>query len=244
MRIVLAIPALNEESVIRDTVERTVDFVEANFPEDEFRIVVVDNGSTDRTGEIVRELAGRRPDRIAYRRLERRGKGLAIRTAWAENPADIHAFLDADLSTDLASLPALIEGVRKNGGLAIGSRYHPDSTVERTILRRLFSLAYRLTLKAVLNTKIGDLPCGFKALSSATVRKILPLVKNDSWFFDTELAIRTERAGYPVTEIPITWHEVNDPNRRTRVSLVRVSAEYLRNSWRLRRELGRKNDHA
>ncbi|MBN1584900.1 glycosyltransferase [Candidatus Uhrbacteria bacterium] len=239
MRILLAIPALNEEAVIRETVEKTAAFVSANFPGDDFRIAVADNGSTDRTWEIVREMEGKYPGRVFGLKTGRPGKGLAIRTAWSEHPADICAFMDADLSTDLRSLPALIDACR-SGGMAIGSRQHPGSVTERTLLRRIFSACYRLALKAILGTRISDLPCGFKAISAGIAGKILPETESDGWFFDTELTIRAERAGYPITEIPIRWHEANDPDRRSRVSLIKVSAEYLKNAWRLRGEFRKK----
>ena len=237
--IILAIPSLNEETVLRDTVEKTLAFVSEKMPNDNFRIVIVDNGSSDRTQEIGRALAAEHPDQVIYQRLEQRGKGLAVRDAWTKHEGDIYAFMDADLATDLKSLPPLINYCPDNG-MAIGSRYLPESEVKKSITRRIFSWGYRLTLKTVLETKIHDLPCGFKAASAKVVRDVFPDVKNNAWFFDTELTIRAEKKGLPIVEVPVKWHEVNQADRPSRVSLSKVAREYLERSWALRRELFRK----
>ena len=237
--IILAIPSLNEEAVLLDTVEKTLDFVSKKMPNDNFRIIIVDNGSNDRTQEIGRTLAAEYPGQVIYQRLEQRGKGLAVRDAWTKHEGDIYAFMDADLATDLKSLPLLISSCPDNG-MAIGSRYLPESEVEKSITRRVFSWGYRLTLKTVLKTEIHDLPCGFKAASAKVVRDIFSEVKNNAWFFDTELTIRTEKKGLPIVEIPVKWHEVDQIDRPSRVSLFKVAREYLKHSLALRRELFRK----
>ena len=240
IKIILAIPCLNEEAILGRTVETTLEFIQSRMPRDqEWLVTVVDNGSSDRTGTIGRGLAAIYPGRVSYRRLGQRGKGLAIRDAWVSAPADtaIFAFMDADLATDLGALPALVEACRRTDGLAIGSRHLPESRVVRSLLRRLFSWGYRLVLKCLLGTRINALPCGFKAASAAVVNKILPQVQDNAWFFDTELVIRTERAGLPVTEIPVVWHEVSGSGRRSRVPLFRVAYDYIRQSLKLRQSL-------
>jgi len=236
MTIILAIPALNEEALIRSTVETTVRFITKNFSDDNFRIVVVDNNSTDRTEEICQELVNENTGLVFFQKTDRQGKGIAIRDAWTKHNGDMYIFFDADLATDLKSLPLLIDACRKNG-IAVGSRYLPNSEVKKTMLRHIFSWGYRLVLKIVLNTKIKDLPCGFKAVSSDVIREILPLVKNNTWFFDTELTIRAERAGYSIKEVPVRWHNINQKDRPSRVSLIKVATEYLKCSWALRKEL-------
>ncbi len=237
MRVVIAIPVLNEEQALAPTVETLRRFAADRLAGREVVIVIADNGSTDRTGEIGSELAERHPD-VRYLRLSERGKGRAIRAAWNGYPADVSVFMDADLSTDLEALPALIDAAAANGGLAVGSRFLRGSKVERTPLRRLTSLGYMVFQRLALGTRVADLPCGFKAASAAAVGKILPRVRDNGWFFDSELVVRAERAGLPVAEVPVVWRENPVAGRRSKVPVGRLAVDYARRVWRLRRELG------
>jgi len=236
MRIVIAIPVLNEEQVLKATVEEVRRFAAAGLAGHETVVVVADNGSTDKTGEIGRALAAADPA-VRYRRLEQRGKGLAIRTVWSDGPADVYVFMDADLATDLAALAPLVAAAAEGGGLAVGSRFLPGSKVERSLWRRLFSRGYRLFARLMLGTRVSDLPCGFKAASPRVIAEIMPAVKNNGWFFDTELVIRAERAGLPVREVPVIWREERTPGRRSRVAVWKLVREYVRQVLALRRDL-------
>jgi glycosyltransferase involved in cell wall biosynthesis len=236
MRIVVAIPVLNEEQVLRATVEEILRFAAASLAGHETVVVVADNGSTDKTQEIGLALAAEKPA-VRYRRLEKRGKGLAIRTVWSENPADVHVFMDADLATDLAALPPLVAAASEGGGLAVGSRFLPGSRVDRSLPRRILSRGYRLFARLMLRTKVSDLPCGFKAAAPRVVSEVVPAVKNNGWFFDTELVIRAERAGFPIREIPVAWREERTPGRRSRVAVMKLIREYVRQVLLLRRDL-------
>jgi glycosyltransferase involved in cell wall biosynthesis len=236
MRIVVAIPVLNEEQVLRATVEEILRFAASGLSDHETIVVVADNGSTDKTREIGPALAAERPA-VRYRRLEERGKGLAIRTVWSENPADVYVFMDADLATDLAAMPSLVAAAAESGGLAIGSRFLSGSKVDRSLLRRILSRGYRLFARLMLRTEVSDLPCGFKAAAPRVVSEVVPVVKNNGWFFDTELVIRAERAGLPVREIPVAWSEERVPGRRSRVAVMKLIREYVRQVFLLRRDL-------
>lgn len=235
MKVVIAVPVLNEEKVLRSTVELILAAAD-RLAGAETALVIADNGSADRTGEIGRSLAAEFP-RVRYRRLETRGKGLAVRTAWTENPADVAVFMDADLATDLAALPALVRAAADGGGLAIGSRFLPGSRVERSFFRRVLSRGYRVFVRAALETAVSDLPCGFKAASAAVVGRIVPEVRDNGWFFDTELVIRSERAGFAVREIPVAWSDRRTPDRESKVAVLGLIREYVRKVAGLRRDL-------
>jgi glycosyltransferase involved in cell wall biosynthesis len=235
MKIVIAIPVLNEEQVLRSTVEQVL-AAAGRIAGAATLLVIADNGSADRTGEIGRALAAEH-GQVRYRRLEARGKGLAIRTAWAENPADVAVFMDADLATDLEALPALVRAAAEGGGMALGSRYLPGSRVERSFFRRVLSRGYRAFVRAALGTAVSDLPCGFKAAAAAVVSRIMPAVSDNGWFFDTELVIRTERAGLAVREIPVAWSDSRTPDRKSKVAVIGLIREYVRKVVGLRRQL-------
>ncbi|MEY4722775.1 MAG: hypothetical protein RLZZ324_288 [Candidatus Parcubacteria bacterium] len=236
-RVLIAIPALNEERVIRRTVEALHSCAARSLGGYDVRIVIADNGSTDGTVAVANALASEHPD-VRLIRATRRGKGLAIRTAWSSEDADIYAFMDADLATDLAALPALLDCVREGMDVAVGSRAHKDADVERTPFRAFLSRGYRAVLAAAVGTRIKDMPCGFKAASRAAVKAVMPQVTNDAWFFDSEFVLRAEAAGLRVREIPVRWRDGAKDGRVTRVRIRRIVREYLGEVWRMRRELG------
>lgn len=236
MRVLIAIPVLNEERVLRATVE-TIRAFTAKLPGHSFTIVIADNGSADGTERISRELAAAHPD-VRYLRLSARGKGLAVREAWSAADADAYVFMDADLATDIAALPALLSRIEAGADLAVGSRFHPDSSVRRSAFRRLMSRGYRELLSCAFGTCVADAPCGFKAASPSLVRDVVPAVVDNQWFFDTELVIRAERAGRRIEEVPVTWSEERPAGRRSKVNVFGLVREYLRKVLGLRLALG------
>lgn len=237
MRILIAIPALNEARIIADTLAKVRAFADRSLSHHQVSIVVADNGSDDGMDDIVRAAAAA-DGSIAHLRLSERGKGLAVRSAWDAYEADVYIFMDADLSVDLEALPPLIASIEKGADLAIGSRYHRDSVVKRSAFRKFVSWGYRTVLGAALETDVADLPCGFKAVRSHVVRTIVPHVRDNRWFFDTELVIRAERAGLRIEEVPVCWSEDHPVGRASKVRVAAVAKEYLRRVFALRRDLG------
>lgn len=237
MRVTIAIPVLNEETVLDRTVRSVVAAARA-INGAEVEIVIADNGSEDATADIGERLALEFPD-VRYLRIGARGKGIAVRRAWESSDADVFAFMDADLATDLSALPRLVAAAAGSGGIAYGSRYHGDSDVVRSPTRTAVSRAYRAVVRSLLGTSVADAPCGFKAASRRVVRDVMPAVADDRWFFDTELVVRAERAGFPLIEVPVTWREVSYEGRRSKVNVPKVAAQYLRSVLRLRRDLRR-----
>ena len=234
-KILVAIPAYNEEKILKKNILQINQFMQDNFNIEDFLIVIADNNSQDQTALIAKEITGHYKN-IDYIFVGQQGKGMAIKTAWENyiNSYDIFIFMDADLATDLSAVPALVAGIKQGNDLVIGSRYLKDSQVERQLLRRLFSFTYRLFLKLFLNTKIKDFPCGFKAVKKEVVQKIMPQIKNLAWFFDTELLYLAEKAGYKIKEIPVKWQEPRTKDDKSRVKLAHVSWQYLKEVWRLR----------
>jgi len=235
MKILIAIPAYNEAKILTENLIKIYQFCQANIIGHDWKIVLADNNSKDQTAEVVKNLT-EKYSQIEYVFEGRQGKGIAIRTAWQKNQAefDIFIFMDADLATDLSALPKLIEGFSHGNDLVIGSRNLKDSEVEKSFLRHLFSFCYRLVLKIVLQTKIKDLPCGFKAINKKVLENIIPQVKNTTWFFDSEMIYLAEKKGYKIKEVPVKWAEPRDGDDKSRVSLLKVSWQYLREILRLK----------
>lgn len=233
MKILIVIPVYNEEKIIDSNLRQLLSFCQRNFNPADFLILVADNASTDKTRQITTNLA-QESSQIEYLFIPQKGKGLAIATAWQTHVSlfDYFVFMDADLATDLSAVPELLQALGQGADLAIGSRYLPQSRVVRSRLRRLFSFSYRNFLALFLQTKIKDFPCGFKAVTQKVVQDIVPQIKNQTWFFDTELVYLAEQAGLKIKEIPVTWAEPQ--GRESRVRLAKVSWQYLREVWRLK----------
>ena len=163
-------------------------------------------------------------------RLEQKGRGRALRAAWRDSDAPVLAYMDVDLSTDLAGLlPLVAPLVSGHSDLAIGSRRARGSRVVRGPKRDILSRGYNLLLRATLRTRFSDAQCGFKAIRADAARRLLPLVENDAWFFDTEMLVLAERAGMRIHEVPVDW--VDDPD--SRVDIASTVREDLRGIARI-----------
>ncbi len=238
MRILIAIPVYNEESILAENAIKLYDFLKKNIFDD-WQIIIADNNSIDQTGKIGQDLE-KSLGGIKYLHIPQKGKGRAIRAAWESVNSDIYVFMDADLATDLSTLPDLISAIgRENYDLAAGARFHKDSKVKRSLLRKFISRAYRFILRLALRSKIKDAPCGFKAVNYKVIKNILPQIKNNEWFFDTEMIVLAEKQNYRVKEIPVIWTEHKKIGRRSRVSFLKVSLGYLKEIWRLKKSHAR-----
>ena len=228
-RVDIVVPVYNEARVLASSIHTLVDFLSRTSAYD-WRVVIADNASTDDTPGIMRHLARRHP-RVHPVRIETKGRGIALKRAWMESDATIHAYMDVDLSTDLGAVTPLLDSVAGGYDIAIGSRHVPEAVLRRGLKRDVLSRAYNGLLRAMFDTAITDAQCGFKAVSRRVVTDLVPRVQSDGWFFDTELLLLAERAGYRIAQVPVHWIE----DRDSRVRIARTVAEYLRETWRLRR---------
>ena len=226
----VVIPVLNEERALPGSVGKLRAFLDSH-PGRDWRIVIADNGSTDDTLEIARDLARSVPS-LSVARLEQRGRGRALKKTWSESHADVCCYMDVDHSTGLDALPPLVDAVAEEGfDVAIGSRLLPGSeVVGRTLKRELTSRGYSLLFRMMFGTVFRDAQCGFKAIRTDVARAIVPLVRNTGWFFDTELLIIAQRSGYRIRELPVHWED--DPD--TRVKVFSTAWEDVKGLLRLR----------
>jgi len=225
----IVIPVYNEEHVLAESISTLRKFLAEGF-EHEYRIVVADNASTDGTLALAQKLAQKHPD-VASLHIPQKGRGRALRSAWLTSPADILSYMDVDLSTDLSAFPPLIEAIAAEGyDIAIGSRLARQADTKRSFKREAISRSYNVMIKGLFFTRFSDAQCGFKAVSRRAVQDLVPLIENNEWFFDTEMLIIAEKAGYRIKEIPVRWLE--DPDMR--VNLPTTVWEDVRGLRRLR----------
>jgi glycosyltransferase involved in cell wall biosynthesis len=225
----VVIPVYNEEHVLAQSVATLRHFLSDRFHH-QWRILIADNASTDDTLAVAQKLAEEHRD-VASLHIPEKGRGRALKASWLGSAADIVSYMDVDLSTELEAFPPLIEAIASEGyHVATGSRLSRASQTTRSLKRETISRSYNVMIKALFFTRFSDAQCGFKALSRQAVRELVPLIENNEWFFDTELLIIAEKAGYPVKEIPVRWLE--DPD--TRVNIRKTVWEDVRGLARLR----------
>jgi len=224
----VVVPVYNEERALGPSVERLHAYLAAGFPFS-WRITIVDNASTDGTWRGATRLARELPNVEAVH-LDRKGRGLALRSAWTASDATVVAYMDVDLSTDLdAFLPLIAPLVSGHSDIAIGSRLSPGSSVARAPKREFISRTYNLMLRTVLATRVRDAQCGFKAVRADVARRLLPAIEDDGWFFDTELLLLAEHNGLRIQEIPVDWIDDAD----SRVHVTRTAVDDLRGTARM-----------
>ena len=230
----IVIPVLNEAHVLERCVHTLREFLLPRFPY-RWRIVIVDNGSKDGTPDVACGLCERYPD-VVLQTLAMAGRGRALRYAWLQSEADAVCYMDADLSTDLAFLNALVGAIlEENYDVAIGSRLLPESRTRRSWSRQIISRIYNWTVKFALHTQFSDAQCGFKALSRSAAQHLVPQVQDQSWFFDTELLALAEKQGLRIKDIPVIWIEDDD----SRVKILETAWDDLKGIWRVRGQLRR-----
>jgi glycosyltransferase involved in cell wall biosynthesis len=228
----VVIPVLNEAHVLEKSVETLIAFLQPSLPY-QWRIVIADNGSTDGTQAVAKELAATHAE-VDLIHLVQKGRGRALRQAWLQSKAEVVCYMDVDLSTRLEHIPELLNAIARDGyEVATGSRLMRQSRTVRSLKREVISRIYNLLVKAVLFTRFSDAQCGFKALSRKAVEAIIPQVEDQSWFFDTELLVLAEKQGYRIKDIPVVWVEDDD----SRVKILQTGWDDIKGVVRLRRQL-------
>ena len=225
----IVIPVYNEERDLGPSVRRLHDYLRSDFPFPAV-ITIADNASRDGTLAVAQGLANELT-RVRVVHLDKKGRGRALRAAWLQSDAKVVAYMDVDLSTDLKALHPLVAPLLSgHSDIAIGSRLARGARVTRGPKREIISRCYMLVLRLSLGAYFTDAQCGFKAVRTSVAKQLLPLVKDEAWFFDTELLILAQRAGLRVHEVPVDW--TDDPD--SRVAIMRTAIEDLRGVVRLR----------
>ncbi|MGZ4267599.1 MAG: glycosyltransferase [Solirubrobacteraceae bacterium] len=224
----IVVPVFNEEAVLARSIRRLHRHLSAGFPFT-WRILIADNASADGTLEVAWRLAGELPG-VSVLHLPAKGRGRALRAAWRASDAAVVAYMDVDLSTDLrALLPLVAPLLSGHSDVAIGSRLAPGAHVVRGTRREIISRAYNAILRVTLRARFSDAQCGFKAVRAAAARELLSEVRDDGWFFDTELLVLAQRRGMRIHEVPVDW--VDDPD--SRVAIVPTALGDLRGVARM-----------
>ncbi|NEM92124.1 bifunctional glycosyltransferase family 2/GtrA family protein [Galbitalea soli] len=228
----VVVPVYNEQGTLDRSIRTLHQYLSREL-EVNWAITIADNASIDATVDIATALVAEL-DGVRLIHLDEKGRGRALKRAWGESTAKVVAYLDVDLSTDLAGIPPLIAPLLSgHSDLAIGTRLALSSRVTRGGKREFISRSYNFLLRRTMGVRFSDAQCGFKAMRAEVAAELLPLVEDDGWFFDTELLILAERAGLRIHEVPVDW--IDDPD--SRVDIASTAMADLRGMLRVGRGL-------
>jgi glycosyltransferase involved in cell wall biosynthesis len=230
VRVDVMLPVFNEEHVLERSVRTLHAYLSDNLRH-QWRIVIADNGSKDRTPQVAKHLESTLEGVMAMH-IPEAGRGRALTRAWLASDADILSYMDIDLSTDLDAFPKMISAIAEQRyDVVAGTRLGLGAETTRSLKREVLSRGFVLMTNTLFQTRLRDTQCGFKAISREAAQKLLPMVKDTGWFWDTELLLMAAKSGWRVTFIPVRWVEDTD----SRVKVVSTVWQDIKGLLRMRR---------
>jgi glycosyltransferase involved in cell wall biosynthesis len=199
----VVIPVYNDKKALEYAIPESLRVLSG--VSDRFELIIAEDGSTDGSAEYV--LSYTDPRIRLLHSDDRQGRGVALNRACKEASGTIFCYYDVDLATSMEHFPALVNAIREGNDIATGSRLLPGSTIDRSTSREVASRGYNLLVRLVLGSRLADHQCGFKAFNRERLLALLPAVRAGHWFWDTEVLVRAQRAGYRVSEFPVRWQQ-------------------------------------
>ena len=197
------IPVYNDRVSLEIAIPRSIEMLETITGD--FEIIVAEDGSNDGSADFVKAYATRDVRVRLLHSDNRLGRGKALNRAILDAKGAIVCYYDVDLATDMRHLPELITTIRNGAAISTGSRLMPASDIVRTNGREIASRSYNFLVRLFLGSRVFDHQCGFKGFNKVLIIPILPTIKSDHWFWDTEMLVRAQRKGYTVAEFPVHW---------------------------------------
>lgn len=199
----LIVPAYNEESRLGKFLETVVAY-DREHPQGIIEILIVDDGSSDKTRQVAEGYQKKLPKIAVLSHEQNKGKGAAVRTGVMAAAGDLVIFIDADGATPITELPKMIQALRESD-VAVGNRWMPGAKAERhSALRKLSGFVYRKYMSLFGLGEI-DTMCGFKGYQTPVAKKLFQNLVENRWLFDAEIAYKAVQDGYKVTNFPIEW---------------------------------------
>ncbi len=229
----IAIPAHNEAAIIVPTL-KLVTLALEKIPHLNWRVIVVDNASTDGTAQVVRNA---NIPHVEVVTTTKRGKGAALKVAAAYSDATYFGFIDADASPDPKAFAVMLDHAQKHKApIVIGSRFHRYSTSDRNFLRHNSSRIFNFCARLIVGIRVNDTQCPMKLMDTRG-KKLLQTCTDDTWFLDLELIARAEEAKLTLLVLPVIWKEFRYPNRKSKLRLGIDAIAALQTMWTMRRKL-------
>ncbi|MGC2708522.1 MAG: dolichyl-phosphate beta-glucosyltransferase [Candidatus Sulfotelmatobacter sp.] len=227
----IVIPAYNEGRRLAPTLERVLAYVHQQGWNAE--VIVVNDGSTDNTADIVRSFAANHPELSLLENPGNRGKGYSVRNGMLKARGEVIVFSDADLSSPIEEMPKLLQAISQGADIAIGSRWLRAElqTTRQSLHRQLFGRIFNGLNRLILGLHFKDTQCGFKAFTRRAAQTILPLQQIERWGFDPEILFLARKLGFQVVEVPVRWGHVGGTRINPLLDGSRMFQEMLRIRW-------------
>jgi len=227
----IILPAYNESARIGATLDKILAYAARRSGNAE--VVVVNDGSTDGTAELVREYARKHSGLLLLENPGNRGKGYSVRNGMLHARGDVLLFSDADLSSPIEEADKLFASINNGADVAIGSRWLDSAlqTKKQPLYRQLFGRIFNLALRLILNLQFKDTQCGFKAFTRRSAQAIFPMQRIERWGFDPEILYLAKKFGFSVTEVPVAWSHREGTRINPLRDGIRMFGELLRIRW-------------
>lgn len=244
MTIEFCLPIFNEEKILRYNVLRLIEYMQKQNFSFNWKIILLINGSNDNSYEIGQNLSHEHLKIIGCFNYPEAGRGKTLKRYYLTSPADILVYMDSDLAVSLDNIPDLINPlISDQADLVTGSRLLPESKIKRSFIRELSSQSYNFLSKIILGHKFSDLQCGFKAIRAPVFKAIAPYIKDEKWFFDTEIIAFSHYHGWRIKEIPVDWSENRWDERKSKVNVLHDSCKFIYNLIKLKIRLLKTTKH-
>ena len=219
----IVIPAYNEAGRIPATLQEVVDTVRQKGWSAE--VIVVDDGSTDTTAEVVRRFAASAPEVRLLQNPGNRGKGFSVRSGLLQALGEVVMFTDADLSAPMEEAQGLFDAIANGADIAIGSRWleRTRQTIRQPLYRQFFGRCFNAVTRFVMGLPFADTQCGFKAFTRAAAQTVFQLQTIERWGFDPEILFIAFKRGFRIQEVPVSWAH----DERTRMSYLKDGIQML-----------------
>jgi len=219
----IVIPAYNESARIPATLQSVVDCIRQRGWSAE--VVVVNDGSSDSTAEVVRAFAAANPEVRLLENPGNRGKGYSVRSGMLQAHGEVVLFSDADLSAPIEEADGLFNAIAAGADIAIGSRWLETKrqTIRQPFYRQFFGRCFNGVTRFVMGLKFADTQCGFKAFTRAAAQTVFQLQTIERWGFDPEILFIALKRGYRIQEVAVSWAH----DERTRMSYLKDGIKML-----------------
>lgn len=216
---------------VESSVATLVSYCQKMLKEYAWTIVIAINGKqAEHIMNLAKKLEKKYKGKVTHVYTPYPGKGNGVIEAWSKRKADIYTYMDVDLSTDLKALVPMVQEIEQGYAIVGGSRYHQLSKIRRSLKRYVISRGYTLFLyRLFLRVPVRDPQCGFKAVTPQVVKKIIPMIKDKVWFWESEMIYLAYKKGMKIGEIPVVWTE----KKISGVNLVKIIPDFIKNVIRM-----------
>ena len=198
----IVIPVYNAAKVLEDCIRLVTAEISPSIKD--YEIIIAEDASTDGSTELAKKLAKEDSHIIHIHSNKKQGRGKALTNAFKTARGNIVMYIDADLDISPKYIPLFIEYLKREYDIVFASKRHPEANAKSPILRKAFSITYNRFIRLLFKSKVYCHQGGMKGFKKESILKILPYVKNNKWFWDTEVLVIAQWKGYKLKEIPVT----------------------------------------